>query len=232
MKKLTISILASLWIALLGFNTANSDVVVGLTGSMINVEASGTETDSADSGTENSTRTKDVDELSLVGSIYAEYVADNGFTLGLEYYPGAADVSDKAHTRTDTEKSVTSDATENSDSRKFTANAEVENYGIAYVELGTKYFVRAGYSQLDLNTLEVKTSNGGNYPNVTLNGINYGAGIKGEMGDNLNWKLFYEATNWDDISLVSTGNSVTSETNTITADLDTSEFKFALGYRF
>ena len=52
------------------------------------------------------------------------------------------------------------------------------------------------------------------------------------MGDNLNWKLFYEATNWDDISLVSTGNSVTSETNTIKADLDTSEVKFALGYRF
>ena len=234
MKKLSIAILTSVWLALFGFSTAQSGGIgIGFTGSYVMIDASGTESDANDAGTESSVRTADVDNNALIGSIYAEYASDNGFALGYEYYPGSADVSDKTHDRTDTEASVTGDDTENTDARVFKASAEVENYSIVYAEVPIgAFFVRAGYSQMDVNTTEVKSGNGGSYGNTSIDGTNLGAGVKGIWSDNVRWKLYYEMTDWDDISISSTGNSTDSGANTITADLDTAEVKFALGFQF
>ena len=234
MKKLSIAILTSVWLALFGFSTAQSGGIgIGFTGSYVMIDASGTESDANDAGTESSDRTAEVDNNAFLGSIYAEYAADNGFALGYEYYPGAADVSEKLQTRTDTETSVSGTAAETSNTRVFSANAEVENYSIIYAELPIgPLFVRAGYSQMDVNTTEVKSGNGGSYGNTSIDGTNLGAGFKGVWSDNVRWKIYYEMTNWDDISLSSTGNSADSGANSITADLDTSEVKFALGFQF
>ena len=234
MKKLSIAILTSVWLALFGFSTAQSGGIgIGFTGSYVMIDASGTETDANDAGTESSVRTADVDNNALIGSIYAEYATENGWALGYEYYPGAADVSDKMKTRTDTELSKTGTATETTASREFKANAEVENYSILYAEVPIgAFFVRAGYSQMDVNTTEVASGNGGNYGNTSIDGTNLGAGVKGIWSDNVRWKLYYEMTNWDDISLSSTGNSTGSGANSITADLDTAEIKFALGFQY
>ena len=45
-------------------------------------------------------------------------------------------------------------------------------------------------------------------------------------GNNLSWKVAYEIVDFDTLSLTSTTG------NKITADLDTSELNFSLGYRF
>ena len=87
-------------------------------------------------------------------------------------------------------------------------------------------------ASIDVNTLEVKSSNGGSYGNAGVDGFNYGIGFKGDLTDNLAYKVFYETTEFDQLSLTSTGNSVTSETNKVTADLDVSSVKFAIGYKF
>ena len=235
MKKIAISILSLLWISILAATPASAvGFGFGGTASYIQVEADGKETDQGDTS-DYSVRTKSVTNDAVIGSLYLELTAgeNNGFALGFEHTPGSADVSDKTHTRTDTETSVSGDATANSDSREFKAAAEIENFNVTYIEVPFRnLYFRYGISELDVNTQETASSNGGSYPNATIDGQQYGIGFKGIRGNSLRWKVGYEMNDFDGLSIDSTGNSTDSSANRLTADLDTWSFKLALGYQF
>ena len=208
---------------------------LGVTGSYTNINGSGTESDAANTGTESSVRTKSVDNNATLGSIYAEYSFDdaswgstgNGITLGASYTPGSADVSDKVLSRTDTAEG-TGVAGDSSGSVTYKAQAEVENYQNFYVEvpLWKSIYVKAGMSQIDVNTKESGSSTTGTYGNKTLDGTNLGIGFKGVTSSNIVWKLAYEETDFDTLNLTS------STSNTIKADLDTEAVSLSIGYRF
>ena len=102
MKKILITILATF--ALAGVSHAGS-FGVGVSGGIIQVDGSGTETTTAGtvSGGAANTNSKDVDAASLIGSVFAEFEFDNGWALGYEHVPGSAEVSDK-HTRRSTDE--------------------------------------------------------------------------------------------------------------------------------
>ena len=171
----------------------------------------------------------------FIGSVFAEYEMDL-VAIGVEYIPGSADVSDKTRTRTEADTSVTGTAKKVSANVTRSAQAEIEDYVSVYAEvsMGGPLFIRAGMAQIDVNTLENLGGNSGSYGNAQLDGYNLGIGVKGdlEMVDGMTYKLYYEMTDFDTLKLTSSGNSVSTETNTITADLDVSAVKFALGYRF
>ena len=211
---------------------------LGVTGSYTKINGSGTDSDAANTGTESSVRTKSVDNNATLGSIYAEYsfddaswgAAGNGITFGASYTPGSADVSDKVFSRTDTitkEAAVTA-----AGSSTYTAQAEVENYQNFYVELPLwkSIYVKAGMSQIDVNTKESNTTDDskvqGTYGNKTLDGTNLGIGLKGVTSSNIVWKLAYEETDFDTLNLTSTTS------NKIKADLDTEAVSLSIGYRF
>ena len=213
---------------------------LGVTGSYTKIDASGSETEATVSGVSTSgevTRSS-VDNNAFLGSIYAEYsfddaswgAAGNGITFGASYTPGSADVSDKVQSRTDT---ITKDAdVEAAGSSTYKAQAEVENYQNFYVELPLwkSIYVKAGMSQIDVNTKESNTTNDskvqGTYGNKTLDGTNLGIGLKGVTSSNIVWKLAYEETDFDTLNLTS------STSNTIKADLDTEAVSLSIGYRF
>ena len=210
---------------------------VGVTGSLLFVEASGTESDGTNTNgteTEASTRTIEVDKASLIGSGFLEYAWDatyaadgNGITLGVSYTPGSADVSGSKHTRTDSDAEGTGDDGSSDGSTTYTAAAEVSDYINYYVEVPVRgpFYIKGGLSQIDVTTQETGGSNTGTYPNSTLDGLNLGIGVKGGSGS-VFYKAAYEMTNFDDYSeSSSTGNKVT-------ADLDTTEFNISVGYRF
>ena len=210
---------------------------LGVTGSYTTIDASGSETEASNTGTENSVFTSSVDNHAFLGSVFIEYSLDDaswasagyGITLGAKHTPGKADVSDKVKSRTDTETSVTGDPTANSTSRTQTAQAEVDNYNNFYIEvpLYKSLFVKAGMSSIDVTTKETTNgANGGTYGNASLDGTNLGIGVKGVTASNIIWKLAYEETNFDTLNLTSTTS------NTIKADLDTSEVALSIGYRF
>ena len=210
---------------------------LGVTGSYTTIDASGSETEATNTGTENSVFKATVDNNVFLGSVFIEYSLDdaswgsagNGITIGLKHTPGSADVSDKVKSRADTETSVTGDPTTNSTSRTQTAQAEIDNYNNFYIEvpLYKSLYVKAGMSQIDVNTKETTNgSNGGTYGNKTLDGTNIGIGVKGVTASNIIWKLAYEDTNFDTLKLTSTTS------NTLNADLDTQEVALSIGYRF
>ena len=222
------TLIASIFcLTIFSFN-ANADFGVGLTGQIIKIEADGSEKPSVNPNSTSNDRDASVSNDALIASVFAEYSTDL-VTLGFEHVPGSADVSSDVKTRSDLETSVSGDATANTDTRVFKAQAEIENFNIIYAEVPfyNGLYARLGYAEVDVNTQEVVSGNGGNYGNTTLDGVNYGVGYKSG-----NWKVAYEITDFDTLSLTSTNNSANSGTNTITADLDTWAVKLSYGYYF
>jgi len=237
MKKIVINLIALFWMSVFAVGSASAaGLGFGVTGNWVDVDASGSETVNAGDGGSAQTSSASVSEQSIVPSYYLELTLGeaNNWALGYEAIPGAADVSDKAHTRTDTETSVTSTVAATSNTRVFKADAEVEDFKVIYAEipLGSMFYVRAGMSEITVNTKETASGNGGNYGNATLDGVQYGFGIKGIRGDKIRWKAGWEMNDFDQLNLTSTGNSVAAETNTLKADLDTWALKFGLGIQF
>ena len=204
---------------------------LGVSGSYTKIEASGSVTDVDE------TNTKSVDNNEIIGSIYAEYSFNdpswastgNGITLGGQYTPGSADVSDKVFTGTDAESSRTGSENSVSVTRTRTAQAEVDSYYNYYIEIPVfkSIYVKAGMSSIDVTTNDTDTgTNAGTYGNASLDGTNLGVGFKGVTSNNIVWKLAYEETNFDTLNLTSTTG------NTLKADLDTSEINLSIGYRF
>ena len=222
MKKIAISFLATLWLSALAISPASSaGLGAGLSGKYINVEASGTESSgTTGSETDASSVSRSVNESSLIFSYYAEITAgeNNGWALGYEAIPGAADVSDKVHERTDTETSNTSSATTTSLTRKQSASAELENHITLYLNynLNDTYYVKGGVAQVDLTTDETLQT-GAKYGDETV--IGYVAGLGVNSG---NWRTEVLYTDYEDISLTSSvARTGVTTNNKIDADLDT-----------
>ena len=203
---------------------ASAENVIGVTGTLAKIEASGTETEGTAADT--SDRTKSVTNSVSYGSIYLENIRDNGIAIGIEYVPFTADVSDKVHSRTDTSQAGSGEG--RSGTTVNTAAAEIEHYRTVYVEVPMKsstYF-RLGFSQVDVNTTENVVTNGGNYGNATLDGYNLGLGIKGETSNGLRVKMNLQYTDFEDLSLSSSTN------NSISADLDVTALNLSIGKAF
>ena len=231
MKKI-ITILATLMLTTMSINFAKAEgFAVGVTGAYNKIEADGQETEATVSGVTSEITKKSVSNDVFTGSVFGEYsfanvsYADSGITLGVRYTPGSADVSDRVLSRTDT--SAGADVAAEADTGTYKAQASVEKYINYYLDipLYKSMYVKAGWSQIDVITEESSTSTIGSYGNATLDGVNYGIGVKGENG-NIVWKLAYEATNFDTLNLTS------STSNKIKADLDTSEVNLSVGYKF
>ena len=224
MKKQILTIIASLLLVTNATAIELPTFGIGVSGSIATVNASGTETETSNTGAETSTRSADVDAMTAIGSIFAEAIFDNGFTFGVEIVPMSADVSDATHSRSEASVAASGEGVTGTNTR--TADAEVENFTTLYTEipLGGMY-VKAGLSQIDINTLETNLTNGGSYKNDTVDGYTYGLGVRGEW-DGFYTKLAYERTDFDTY----TDSSGTG--NTITANLDVDQIKFSIGKSF
>jgi len=231
MKKIIITVLASIMLSTTAFA---GSMQFGTKISQTFIEADGNEKTTAGSVTGGTadTNSTSVDNDVTLGSIYAEYSLGsdvwgeegNEITFGVNYTFGEADVSDKLSSRSETAEDAAGSGS--TGSVTYSANAEVQDYVNYYVEMPLQgaLFVKLGMSQIDVITKE-DADHEGSYGDATLDGINYGVGIKGLYGP-LQLKLAYEATDWDSLSLTSTTS------NTITADLDQSELALSVGYRF
>ena len=226
MKKLLIGLFASL---LLSSAAYAGQIGIGVTGSFVAVSADGTESDK-DASADTSVRTATASETAIVPTVFAEYTFDNGFTLGYDYTVGSADVNSKKITRTD----VTTNAAESQqDDGDRSAQAEIENVMAIYVEapLHAGLYAKAGFVQMDVNTLEANTVAGGStYGNATVDGVVYGLGYKNTFGsDGGFYKIEGTFTEMDSMTFKS---SETDKGTQISADLDVTKATIAIGYNF
>lgn len=220
MKNNIIKILVSIAALCFVATTSFAEIRVGVSGSILKVDASGTEKEGT--ATDTSTNSKSVDNIAGVGMIHAEFATDAGYVLGFEIMPYGVDVSSKNFARTD----VTTDAGETTqDDGQRTAAAEIEFLRTLYVEvpIGPAY-VKLGASQIDVNTQEVAITPSTGYGDETLDGFTVGVGVVGDYSGFVT-KYALEYSDFEDLQL-------TSGVNTLTADLDVVAFKFSIAKAF
>ena len=124
---------------------------MGVAGTMASVSADGSESETANTGTEQSVTSATAGNEFMFGSVYAEYSFGDTevFTFGVDYIPGTADVNRKTISRTDT----TADANEaGQQDGKRTANAELSDHITYYAELGKMngIYGKVGFAQVDI----------------------------------------------------------------------------------
>ncbi len=198
-------------------NLAYAEMRYGISGALTMIDASGTETEGGESNSGSA------DNMVVIPSIFVEFDAGNNLSVGLDYIPMDADVSDDVKTRTDTETSVTSTTTETATSRSQNAQAELTDHITLYANYNLGgFYIKAGIAQVTLNTTE-SLGTGSKYGNVDINGGVFGIGT----GDGTHrFELVY--TDYEDISITSSvARTDVSTNNKIEADLDTLAFKYS-----
>jgi hypothetical protein len=194
---------------------------IGVAASKTEVNGSGSETlrsgsgaDTTDQGQRSSTTTS---EDTTIGHVFAEKTFSNGFTLGIDYVPGAADVGTK--TRADDDEETTGDNK---------ASAEVSEhltfYGLMPIASSPLY-VKGGIISMDVETNE-KLATGSTYGNATVNGVTVGLGAHVEHDNGFFIRAEYSVSEYEEITLTSSGGNI------VQADLDTTALKLAIGKSF
>ena len=200
-------------LVMLAFSSASyAEMKYGVSGALTYIEASGTETEGGEK------TNGEADNLVVIPSVFAEYVLSDTISIGLDYIPLTADVSDKTKSRTDTETSVSGTATTTSTSRTQKAQAELKNHITLYANysFGNGSYFKGGVANVSLNT-EDSLGTGSKYGDEDIMGLVLGFGV--ESG---NWRTEVAYTDYEDISLTSSvARTGVTTNNKIDADLDT-----------
>ena len=233
MKKIRNLLIAVIAItSLITTSTFAGSFGVGVSGNMASVSASGAETagDAAGGETENSVLKTTAGNQFGFGSVFAEYNFGDSerFTLGVDYIPGSADINSSTLSRTDSSAESSTYTAQQSGTVK--ANASIEDHVTYYAELGivNGIYVKAGFAQVDIDVKQTNAAAYGTYPDKTLDAITYGIGYKGGFGNNGFFKV--EGFVYDYDSYSATSNSANK--NKVTANLDVTGAKLAIGYKF
>ena len=206
-------------LAFVGKSYAEMSYGVSLAFTQINGDGTETEGGETNSGS--------ADHNVIIPSLFAEYAYSDKVSVGLDYIPLSADVSDKAKSRTDTETSVTGNAVTTSTSRTQSAQAELSNHVTLYSNymLNDATYVKAGVAFVQLETQE-SLGTGSNYGNEDIYGAVIGVGAK---SGNSRFEIVY--TDYEDVSLTSTvARTGVTTNNKIDADLDTLAFKYSYAF--
>ncbi len=192
-------------------STSYAEMKYGVSGALTFIEATGTETEGGEKND------GDADNVVVIPSVFAEYAYSDTISLGVDYIPLKADVSDKAKKRTDTETSVTGTTTTTSTSRTQSAQAELKNHITLYANynLDNGLYLKGGVAHVTLNADE-SLGTGSKYGEDDILGYLIGFGV--ESG---NWRTELTYTDYEDISLTSSvARSGVTTNNKIDADLD------------
>ncbi len=194
---------------------------VGLSGSLIDIEASGKETLKTTSVVDS---TGAANNTTAIGSVFAEYTWNN-ITLGVDYIPGEADISNSVKQRDTTDFTTGSTTAASSVSNKAQASIE-DHYGV-YLSypLYASFYGKIGLVQADIITSE-SLGTGSTYGNDTLDGYMFGFGVKSDLANNMFIKSEFFVTDYEDIKLTS------SDSNIVEGDIDVRGITLAVGYQF
>ena len=138
----------------------------------------------------------------------------SNFSLGLDYIPVDADVSDKTKTRTDVETSVTGTATATTTSRTQSAQAEISDHMTLYAtySLDSGAYFKLGYIHADLNTLE-SLGTGSTYGDTDLDGQTIGFGTNVTMDNGVFVRAEANYMTFDSSEGLTSGDNTVTLTN-------------------
>ena len=171
-----------------------------------------------------------------VASIFVEYTAEQGSSIGIEYYPGESTLGNVSRTDTCVCQAGTDGGSGGSTSATYTAKADVTDIWSVYMEPTIMFNDTFGiYGKVGVTTMYVKSleslDNGtvsSTYPNKDIWGAFYGLGLKARHESGLFLKLETSVTEFQSIEL----QSATGNNGRIDAELDVQSTRLAVGYTF
>ena len=163
-----------------------------------------------------------------IGSVFAEYTFAQGTTIGIEHISGSATLGSGTRTQTS--------AGGGGLTGTVTAKAEISDPTTFYVEPTYMFndsfglYLKGGATRVTIEPKEVTDTGSlvaSTYKNQDVWGIMTGIGAKAYY-NNFFIKAEYVETEFESYSYQST----TGNKNSITADVDTEETRFSIGYNF
>lgn len=224
MKKLVLTILASL--ALTGATYAEN-FAIGLTGTALYYDASGTETTKSS----NQKNNKSASGAAPIPSLFIESQLDTGATIGLDIIPFGAKVADGSMTADDDAET----------SGTNTVDVNFKNHVTLYIETPLDTQLEGSYMKLGISTVTIETdeslSTGSKYGDETVNGLTLGFGVKRDMDSGSFFKVEGAVSHYQGATFNGTfnGNSAGDSANRNVIDLDdfqTAGLRFSVGKRF
>ena len=194
---------------------------LGLSVSSTEVNGSGSETladgSGGDTSVQGKTTSTTTSEDTTIAHVFVEKTFSNGFTLGVDYIPGEADVGNKSRADDDAD-------TTGGNKASAVVSEHLTFYGL--MPMGSSpLYLKAGVTSMDVETTE-KLNTGSTYGNKTINGVTAGIGAHIERDNGLFVRGEYSITEYENLTLTS------SASNIVQADLDVSMLKLSVGKSF
>jgi hypothetical protein len=221
MKRILLMTVAVLFSCTQVFADMSEGVRLGLSVSNTEVNGSGSETlrdgTGADTTAKGQRSTTTTSEETTIGHIFAEKTFSNGFTLGIDYIPGEADVGTKSRADDDAE-------TNGGNKASAVVSEHFTFYGLMPIG-SSPLFLKAGITSMDVETNEVLNT-GSKYGNASISGVTAGIGAHFERDNGLFVRGEYSVTEYEELTLTSDGSNV------VQADLDVTALKLSVGKSF
>tara|TARA_Y100000590_G_scaffold335561_1_gene381996 strand:+ start:199 stop:909 length:711 start_codon:yes stop_codon:yes gene_type:complete len=188
-------------------NAVSMDISIGVAGTHAGFYGQGTEelSDANDSNSGKSDTSEAGAFLDTYPSIFAEVGLGDVIDLGLEYVPQDIDTPENTNIQHD---GGTSPHFSSGTKTTNTAKASFSDYFTFYANVNLPWYglyLKGGYSMADVQTKE-KLNTGSAYPDVDTEGWLGGFGISHTTDMGVFVRAEVTATQWDDVSAVSTQN--------------------------
>ena len=212
MRNKITAILASLFLVL-SFTSLKAEVNFGVSIIAGQAWTSGHELENGSTSDKN---TKEIEEQFVGGSLFMEFVNDNGVAIGIDYVPVDVELGDGKRTDTSTGTGSVGGT------RTASANLEdlVTLYASFPLTVGTDLYGKVGYHMVDVTTSE--TLPNASYGDDEITGIQIAVG---KAYGNVKAEIFY--SDFDDVSLTATGGSGSHK---IEADADALGLKLSFSF--
>ena len=219
MKRIILTVLSTLFLT-----TSAFAVSIGLSGTALYYDASGTET------TKSSNQKNEKSENGVVPmpSLFIENELDTGIVVGIDFVPASAKAADFDNARTDTD---TDDASDTAGDNKV--SAELTSHTTLYLSKsvgGSGAYFKGGVAFATIDTTE-NLATGTAYGNEDVTGILVGVGFNRDRdnGTFLRTELTY--SDYEEVKFTGSADA-DGVKNVIDADIDAIAFRVSLGKAF
>jgi len=220
MKKIFLLCISSLLLMM----NANAQVSMGISGTGIYYDASGTETTKSS----NEKNEKSDDGFAPMASLFIEKELDTGMTVGLDVVPYGAKVADFNNARTDTD---TDDASDTAGNNKGDVNFKNLITLYASKDLANGMFAKFGLSRMTVETDET-VATGSTYGDENIMGIMVGLGAQRDLNDGAFIRVEGQVSRFQGATFDGSADSDSVKNKIELDDFTTAGIKFSVGKSF
>jgi len=203
---------------------ANAQVSMGISGTGIYYDASGTETTKSS----NEKNEKSDDGFAPMASLFIEKELDTGMTVGLDVVPYGAKVADFNNARTDTD---TDDASDTAGNNKGDVNFKNLITLYASKDLANGMFAKFGLSRMTVETDET-VATGSTYGDENIMGIMVGLGAQRDLNDGAFIRVEGQVSRFQGATFDGSADSDSVKNKIELDDFTTAGIKFSVGKSF